>query len=65
MPAIGVSTACVPTFFPHCPTCNNAMEFVSITPTCQSVIYGYACRTDGDRIDWVQQTVVRRERQIA
>ena len=67
--AIGASSACVPPFFPHCPTCNEKMEFLSITPTCHSVIYGYACRTDGDRIDWEcpqsRRPVVRSERQTA
>jgi hypothetical protein len=28
------------------------MEFVSFTPTCQSVIYGYICVNDGDRLNW-------------
>jgi hypothetical protein len=67
--AIGVSSAYVPPFFPHCPTCNKKMEFLSVTPTCHSVIYGYACRTDGDRVNWEcqshQQTAVRSERQMA
>jgi hypothetical protein len=28
------------------------MVFISVTPTCQSVIYGYVCRNDGDRLSW-------------
>jgi hypothetical protein len=50
MPA--VSSNCVPPIFPPCPTCNTKMAFISVTPTCQSVIYGYVCRNDGDRLSW-------------
>ncbi|MDR3464516.1 MAG: hypothetical protein P4M07_01095 [Xanthobacteraceae bacterium] len=28
------------------------MEFVAITPTCQSVIYEYICPNEGDRLNW-------------
>jgi hypothetical protein len=28
------------------------MAFLSISPTCQSVIYGFICRNDGDRLNW-------------
>ena len=52
MPAAGVSSKIVPPVFPRCPTCNEKMVFVSVSPTCQSVIYGYICRNDGDRLSW-------------
>jgi hypothetical protein len=52
MPAAGVSSNGVPPVFPSCPTCNKKMVFISVTPTCQSVIYGYVCRNDGDRLSW-------------
>ena len=42
----------VPSRSPRCPTCDAPMEFVSFTPTCQSVIYGYICVNDGDRLNW-------------
>ena len=66
MPAVGVSSNCVPAIFPRCPTCHKKMVFISVTPTCQSVIYGYMCRNDGDRLSWEclqshQQKVVRSE----
>jgi hypothetical protein len=52
MPAAGVSSNIVPPIIPRCPTCNETMVFVSVSPTCQSVIYGYVCRNDGDRLSW-------------
>jgi hypothetical protein len=66
MSAAGVSSNSVPPIPPRCPTCNKTMVFVSVTPTCQSVIYGYVCRNDGDRVSWEsrqshQQDVVRSE----
>lgn len=42
----------VPAKIPRCPTCDTAMEFVAITPTCQSVIYEYICPNEGDRLNW-------------
>ena len=56
MPAAGVSSNGVPPVFPNCPTCNKKMVFISVTPTCQSVIYGYVCRNDGDRLSWERQS---------
>lgn len=56
MPAAGVSSNGVPPVFPSCPTCNKKMVFISVTPTCQSVIYGYVCRNDGDRLSWERQS---------
>ena len=50
MPSAGVSSNSVPPIIPRCPTCNEKMVFVSVSPTCQSVIYGYICRNDGDRL---------------
>jgi hypothetical protein len=66
MSAAGVSSNSIPPIPPRCPTCNKTMVFVSVTPTCQSVIYGYVCRNDGDRLNWErrqshQQKVVRSE----
>jgi hypothetical protein len=52
MSATGVSSKTVPPILPRCPTCNKEMVFTSVTPTCQSVIYGYVCRNDGDRLSW-------------
>jgi predicted RNA-binding Zn-ribbon protein involved in translation (DUF1610 family) len=51
-PALGVSSNSVPPVFPPCPTCGKEMRFISISPTCQSVIYEYACSGDGDRLTW-------------
>jgi hypothetical protein len=50
MPSISSKT--VPPFFPLCPTCNQKMAFIALSPTCQSVIYEYLCRNDGDRLSW-------------
>ena len=68
MPAVGVSSNTVPPIFPRCPTCSQKMVFISVTPTCHSVIYGYMCRNDGDRVSWEchqshQQKVVSSELQ--
>jgi hypothetical protein len=52
MSAAGVSSNLVPPVFPSCPTCNKEMSFISVSPTCQTVIYGYLCRNDGDRLSW-------------
>lgn len=52
MPEVGLSSNCVPPIFPRCPTCHKKMVFISVTPTYQSVIYGYMCRNDGDRLSW-------------
>jgi len=52
MPAAGVSSNSLPPVFPRCPTCNEKMVFLSVSPTCQSVIYGFICRNDGDRLSW-------------
>ena len=51
-PALGVSSNSVPPVFPRCPTCSKEMRFISISPTCQSVIYEYVCSGDGDRLTW-------------
>ena len=64
MPA--VSSNSVPPIFPRCPTCHKKMVFISVTPTCESTIYGYMCKNDGDRLSWEcrqshQQKVVRSE----
>jgi hypothetical protein len=66
MPVVGVSSNSVPPIFPRCPTCNKKMVFMAVTPTNQSMIYGYMCRNDGDRLSWEcrqshQQKVVRSE----
>jgi hypothetical protein len=66
MPAVGGSSNSVPPIFPRCPTCHKKMVFISVTPTCESIIYGYICRNDGDRLSWErcqshQQKVVRIE----
>jgi hypothetical protein len=50
MPAVGGSSNSVPPIFPRCPTCHKKMVFISVTPTCESIIYGYICRNDGDRL---------------
>jgi hypothetical protein len=47
-----VSSNSIPSFSPLCPRCNKEMTFVSVSPTCQSVIYDYVCRNDGDRFSW-------------
>jgi hypothetical protein len=50
MPIAGTNS--VPPVYPRCPTCNEKMAFLSVSPTCQSVIYGFICRNDGDRLSW-------------
>jgi hypothetical protein len=52
MPAVGLSSNSVPPISTRCPTCNKKMVFISVTPTCQSMIYKYMCRNDGDRLSW-------------
>jgi hypothetical protein len=52
MSRASASSRLVPSKFPCCPTCGTEMEFVSISPTCQSVIYEYTCPNDGDRLNW-------------
>ncbi|MGP8119750.1 MAG: hypothetical protein ACLP8B_04410 [Xanthobacteraceae bacterium] len=52
MSKVAVSSALAPPRFPCCPACDTEMEFVSITPTCQSVTYEYICPNDGDRLNW-------------
>jgi hypothetical protein len=42
----------VPPISPPCPTCGKEMMLTSVTPTCESVIYGYLCSDDGDRLSW-------------
>jgi hypothetical protein len=37
---------------PLCPTCGKKMEQTSATPTCDGVIYGFLCSSDGDRLSW-------------
>jgi len=52
MPAAGVSSSEVPPIIPRCPTCDEKMMFLSVSPTCRSVIYGFWCENDGDRLTW-------------
>ena len=52
MPRAGVSSNSVPPIFPNCPRCDEKMVFLSVSPTCQSVVYGFMCRNDGDRLSW-------------
>ena len=52
MPSVAVSSNTVPPFFPPCPTCTKEMVLISITPTCESPIFGYICSDDGDRLSW-------------
>ena len=37
---------------PCCPTCGTIMSLTGYSPTCESVIYDYLCRNDGDRLSW-------------
>ena len=37
---------------PRCPTCGMIMELTGYSPTCESTIYDYLCRGDGDRLSW-------------
>jgi hypothetical protein len=53
-PEVGANNG--PSFTPACPTCGEEMDFASISPTCQSVIYGYKCSSDGDRLIWETRT---------
>jgi hypothetical protein len=50
--ALAVSSNGIPPSFPPCPTCKKETRFISISPTCQSVIYEYMCSGDGDRLIW-------------
>lgn len=52
MPAAATSSKSIPPTFPPCPTCAREMMLTSVTPTCESVIYGYVCSNDGDRLSW-------------
>jgi hypothetical protein len=42
----------VPIISLNCPTCGEIMSLTGYSPTCQSVIYDYLCRGDGDRLSW-------------
>ena len=37
---------------PNCPTCGKIMSLTGYSPTCESIIYDYQCKNDGDRISW-------------
>jgi hypothetical protein len=37
---------------PRCPTCGTIMSLTGYSPTCESAIYDYLCRSDGDRLSW-------------
>jgi hypothetical protein len=37
---------------PRCPTCGMIMSLVGYSPTCESMIYDYLCRSEGDRLSW-------------
>jgi hypothetical protein len=65
MPAADISSnlssKTVPPIFPPCPTCAEEMRLISVTPTCESVIYGYMCDNDGDRLIWQPRHHIRRK----
>ena len=44
---------------PPCPTCGKEMKLVGYAPACESVIYDFLCRDDGDRLSWRPRSVTR------
>ncbi len=47
---------------PNCPTCGEIMSLTGYSPTCESVIYDYQCKSDGDRISWRPRRMVANNR---
>jgi hypothetical protein len=52
MAAADLSSKNVPPISLPCPTCAKTMRLTSVAPTCESVVYGYVCSDDGDRLSW-------------